>query len=89
MKSLMGMMVGSCEKSRALFSAHLEDELKGMRHVRLRFHLTGCSACSAIARSLQATVDRLHELGEDAFAPPQTGSVVPAVVERIRRFGDE
>jgi anti-sigma factor RsiW len=82
-KSLMDMMVGSCEETRAQLSAHLEGELSGLHGLRVRLHLAGCSACTAAARSLRTTIERLHELGE-AFAPPAAPSVAPAVVERLR-----
>ena len=86
MKSLMDMMVGSCAETREQLSAHLEGELTGLRGLRVRLHLAGCSACSAIARSLRTTVDRLHDLNEK-FDPSPTPSVVPTVVERIRNLG--
>jgi anti-sigma factor RsiW len=88
MKSLMDMMVGSCEETRAQLSAHLEGELGGLRRLRVRLHLAGCDACSAIARSLRKTIERLHELDE-AFAPPPSPSVAPAVLERIRHLDPE
>jgi predicted anti-sigma-YlaC factor YlaD len=82
-KSLMDMMVGSCEETRAQLSDHLEGELKGMRGLRVRLHLAGCDACSAVARSLRATIERLHTLDEH-FTPDPAPSVVPAVLDRIR-----
>jgi anti-sigma factor RsiW len=83
MKSLMDIMVGSCEETRELLSAHLDGELSPLRRVRVRLHLAGCAACSALARSLRSTVERLHEL-EEAFTPDAAPSIVPAVLERIR-----
>lgn len=83
MKSLMDMMVGSCEETREQLSAHLEGELTGLRRIRVRLHLAGCSACSAITRSLRKTIERLRELDE-TFAPPASPSVAPVVLERIR-----
>jgi anti-sigma factor RsiW len=88
MKSLMGMMVGSCEENREQLSAHVEGELTGLHRLRVRFHLAGCSACSAIARSLRQTIERLHELDE-SFAPVPAPSVAPAVLERIRTLDPE
>jgi anti-sigma factor RsiW len=85
MKSLMDIMVGSCAETREQLSAHLEGELTGLRGLRVRLHLAGCSACSAVARSLRTTIDRLHELDEQ-FEPNPTPSVVPAVLERIRKL---
>ena len=84
MRSLMDMMVGSCAETREQLSAHLEGELTGLRGLRVRLHLAGCDACSAVARSLRKTVERLHEL-EESFAPEPAPSVAPAVLERIRR----
>ena len=88
MRSLMDMMVGSCEETREQLSAYLEGELTGPRRLRLRLHLAGCDACSAVARSLRQTVDRLHEL-EESFAPEPAPSVAPAVLERIERLERE
>lgn len=84
----MDMMVGSCAQTREHLSAHLEGELTGLRGVRVRLHLAGCGACSAVARSLRKTVGRLHEL-DAAFAPPPAPSVAPAVLERIQRLDRE
>ena len=88
MRSLMDMMVGSCEETREQLSAYLEGELTGPRRLRLRLHLAGCDACSAVARSLRQTVDRLHEL-EESFAPEPAPSVAPAVLERNERLERE
>jgi anti-sigma factor RsiW len=88
MRSLMDMMVGSCEETRELLSAHVDDELRGLRRLRVRLHLAGCDACSAAARSLRKTIERLHEL-EDAFTPDPAPSVAPAVLERVRRLDRE
>jgi anti-sigma factor RsiW len=59
-----------------------------LRRLRLRLHLAGCDACAAVARSLRNTVERLHEL-ENSFAPGEAPSIVPAVLERIRRLDRE
>jgi anti-sigma factor RsiW len=87
-KSLMDMMVGSCEETREQLSAHVEGELTGRRRLRVRLHLAGCDACSAVAHSLRKTIERLHEL-EDSFAPGPAPSAASAVLERIRRLDDE
>lgn len=84
----MDMMVGSCAETRELLSAHIDGELTGVRRLRVRLHLAGCDACSAVARSLRTTVERLHEL-EDRFAPEPAPSVAPAVLERIQRLDRE
>jgi predicted anti-sigma-YlaC factor YlaD len=86
LKSLMDMVVGSCEETSALLSAHLEGELKGLRRLRVRMHLAGCSVCSAVLRSLRDTVERLRQL-DGEVTPPPARSVVPAVLERIRALG--
>lgn len=88
MRSLMDMMVGSCAETREQLSAHIEGELTGMRRLRVRLHLAGCDACSAVARSLRTTIERLHEL-EDSFVPEPAPSVAPAVLERIQRLDHE
>jgi anti-sigma factor RsiW len=85
MRSLMDVMVGSCEESRELLSAHVEGELTGLRRLRVRLHLAGCDACSAAVRSLRRTIERLHEL-EDTFTPDPAPSVAPTVLDRIRRL---
>jgi anti-sigma factor RsiW len=87
MRSLMDMMVGSCEETREL-SAHVDGELAGLRRLRVRLHLAGCDACSAVARSLAKTIDRLHELGGSFVAEPAP-SVAPGVLERIQRLDPE
>ena len=88
MRSLMDMMVGSCADTREQLSAHIDGELTGMRRLRVRLHLAGCDACSAVARSLRTTIERLHEL-EDSFVPEPAPSVAPAVLERIQRLDHE
>ncbi len=80
----MDMMVGSCAETRELLSDHVDGELHGLRRLRVRLHLAGCEACSAVARSLRTTVERLHEL-EESFAPEPAPSVAPAVLRRIQR----
>ena len=84
----MDMMVGSCEETRELLSAHVEGELRGLRRLRVRLHLAGCDVCSAVAHSLRRTIERLHEL-DDAFAPGTAPSVAPAVLERVQRLDRE
>jgi anti-sigma factor RsiW len=88
MKALMDMMVGSCEETRELLSAHVEGDLRGLRRLRVRLHLAGCDACSAVARSLRKTIDHLHALPE-SFTPGSAPSVAPAVLDRIRRLDRE
>lgn len=84
----MDMMVGSCAETREQLSAHLEGELTGLRGLRVRLHLAGCDACSAVARSLRKTVEHLQDL-QDSFSPEPAPSVAPAVLERIRRLDGE
>lgn len=79
----MDIVRGSCDQTRDQLSGYLEGELRGLRRLRVRMHLAGCSACRAALRSLRKTVERLAELGDMA---PATPSVAPAVVERIRRL---
>ena len=88
MRSLMDMMVGSCAETREQLSAHLEGELTGLRGLRVRLHLAGCDACSAVAHSLRKTVEHLQDL-QDSFSPEPAPSVAPAVLERIRRLDGE
>ncbi len=80
----MDTMVGSCAETREQLSAHIEGELTGLRRFRVRLHLAGCDACSAVARSLRNTIRRLHEL-DDGFVPEAAPSAAPAVLERIQR----
>ena len=84
----MDMIIGSCEETRELLSAHVEDELTGLRRLRVRLHLAGCDACSAAVRSLRKTIARLHEL-EGTFTPDPAPSVGPTVLERIQRLERE
>jgi anti-sigma factor RsiW len=84
MRSLMDMMVGSCEDTRELLSAHIEGDLTGLRRLRVRLHLAGCDACSAVVRSLRTTIERLHDL-DQSFTPGPAPSVAPEVLERIQR----
>jgi anti-sigma factor RsiW len=88
MRSLMDMLVGSCEHTREQLSAHLEGELTGLRGLRVRLHLAGCDACSAVARSLRKTIEHLRGL-QDTFTPDPAPSVAPAVLERIQSLDRE
>jgi anti-sigma factor RsiW len=81
----MDMMVGSCEETRELLSAHVEGELSGLRRLRVRLHLAGCDVCSAVVRSLRKTIERLNEL-EGTFVPDPAPSAAPSVLERIQRL---
>jgi anti-sigma factor RsiW len=81
----MDTIVGSCEQTRAQLSDHLDGELHGTRRLRVRLHLAGCEACTAVARSLRATIERLHRLEESFHPDPATPSAVRAVLERIRK----
>ncbi len=83
MKSVMDVVVGSCAETRELLSAHVEGELTGLRRLRVRLHLAGCDACSAVVRSLRATIERLRDLDEH-FAPEPAPSAASDVLERIR-----
>jgi anti-sigma factor RsiW len=84
----MDMMVGSCAQTRELASAYVDEELHGLPRMRVRLHLAGCDACSAVARSLRKTIDRLHDL-EESFAPEPAPSVAPAVLKQIQRLDRE
>jgi predicted anti-sigma-YlaC factor YlaD len=84
----MDVMVGSCEETREQLSASVEGELTGVQRMRVRLHLAGCDLCSAVARSLRKTMERLRDLDE-TFAPAPSPSIVPAVLERIRRHERE
>jgi anti-sigma factor RsiW len=84
----MDIMVGSCAETRELLSAHVDGELTGLRRLRVRLHLAGCDACSAIARSLRQTIERLHEL-EGTFVPDPAPSAAPSVLDRIQRLDRE
>jgi anti-sigma factor RsiW len=88
MRSLMEMIVGSCAETREQLSAHVDGELTGLRRLRVRLHLAGCDVCSAVARSLRTTIERLHEL-EESFAPEPAPSVAPGVLEQIQRLDRE
>jgi predicted anti-sigma-YlaC factor YlaD len=83
-KPLMDLVVGSCETTRAQLSEHLEGELTGVRRLRLRLHLAGCTACSAVACGLAETIEWLQRLG-GSFTPEPAPSIVPDLVERIHR----
>lgn len=87
MRPPMNMVVGSCARTRDQLSADLEGELTGLGSLRVRLHLAGCDACTAVARSLPETIERLRELGNTD--PEPVPSVVPAVLERIRRRGPQ
>lgn len=84
----MDMVVGSCEETRERLSEHVEGELTGLRRLRVRLHLAGCDACSAAARSLRKTIERLRDL-EDTFRPGPAPSAAPAALERIQRLDRE
>jgi anti-sigma factor RsiW len=73
---------GTCEETRDCLSAHLEDELRGLRRRRVRRHLERCERCRAVLRSLSRAVQQLRSLGR--LDPPLAASVADAVVERIR-----
>ena len=49
----------SCEEARELVSAGLDQELPWTRRLLVRFHLSMCKKCSAVAQHLRALRDTL------------------------------
>jgi hypothetical protein len=84
MSVLERLLLGGCEQTRDRLSDIAEGEARGIRGWRARAHLARCRLCQAAYEKLLRTIDRLRALGE-TDRPPASGSVVSAVVERVRR----
>lgn len=83
MTALARILMGSCEETGELLSAHLEDEVPPARRGRVRRHLALCSGCRAVYRSLERVVNELQTLRQGE--PVRFPSVADAVVARLRR----
>jgi predicted anti-sigma-YlaC factor YlaD len=78
--------MATCAQTRERLSAHLEGELRGREAKRVLRHLARCPHCREALRTLARAVDGLRHLGRrDALSTSSDPSVVPVVVERIRR----
>jgi len=73
---------GSCEETSKCLSAHLEQDLRGPRRLRVARHLARCGPCRAALESLSRTIERLRSLGRVELALPPT--VADAVIDRVR-----
>ncbi|MEP6813484.1 MAG: zf-HC2 domain-containing protein [Actinomycetota bacterium] len=73
---------GSCEETGEYLSAHLEQDLRGPRRVRVARHLARCGPCRAALESLTRTIERLRSLGSFELAP--LPSVADGVIARVR-----
>ena len=73
---------GSCEETGECLSAHLEQDLRGPRRVRVARHLARCGPCRAALESLTRTIERLRSLVRVELPLPP--SVADAVIDRVR-----
>jgi anti-sigma factor RsiW len=69
----------SCDETARLLSEYADGELRGFRRVRVEAHLAACEGCRAVYRTLVATVETLHALGE---VEPEAQ---PRLAETVRR----
>jgi predicted anti-sigma-YlaC factor YlaD len=78
------VLLGGCEATGERLSDIADGQARGLRGWRARAHLDRCELCRAAYESLVRTVERLRALAE-TDRPPSPGSVVTAVVERVRK----
>jgi len=71
----------TCAETSASMSAHLEDELRGLKGRRILRHLATCERCQAVLRSLRETVENLRALGRSE--PEPEPGLADRVIERI------
>jgi predicted anti-sigma-YlaC factor YlaD len=83
---LLRPWIATCAQTRERLSAHLDGDLRGREAKRVLRHLVRCPHCREALRSLARAVDGLRSLGlSDALSTSMEPSVVPLVVERIRK----
>jgi len=73
---------GSCEETSQCLSAHLEQDLRGPRRLRVARHLARCGPCHAALEALSRTIERLRSLARIELPP--LPSVADAVIDRVR-----
>ena len=73
-------MIISCKKFTHLFGDSREGELSGLDRAKVKLHHSICPMCRTFVRGMDATVEALHDLPEEA-APEETKSLV---LERLR-----
>ena len=81
---LMRPWIGSCKKTMARLSGHLEQDLPPRQERRVRRHLMRCHRCRSAFESLARAVERVRMLGRHDLHEP-TPSVVNVVTERVRQ----
>jgi anti-sigma factor RsiW len=78
----MSLWNGSCHETGEHLSEHVDDELRGLRRLRIARHLARCELCRAVLRSLVRLLEELRSLARVEPAPAR--SVAPDVITRIR-----
>ncbi|MFW6067196.1 MAG: anti-sigma factor family protein [Myxococcota bacterium] len=64
----------SCDQVARELSDALDRELPVWRRLQIHAHLAMCKACRGMARSLERTVDLLHELRDEPPAVDEPGA---------------
>ncbi len=77
----VGLLEASCAATAEALSDRLEDELRGLRRLRVARHLTRCGRCRATLASLARLVQMLHTARE--VEADNRGSLVADVLARI------
>jgi len=78
----MGLLQASCAATAEALSDRLDDELRGLRRLRIASHLARCGRCREALSSLARLVRTLGTIGD--AEPVEGGSVVDEVLGRIR-----
>lgn len=80
---LMRPWIGSCKKTMARLSGHLEEDLPARQERRVRRHLVRCHRCRSAFESLARAVEQVRTLGRRDLDEPMP-SVANLVTEHIR-----
>jgi anti-sigma factor RsiW len=79
MTGILRSLSASCDETARLLSEYADGELHPFRRLRLDAHLAACEGCRTVYRTLVATVETLHALGEIDPEPQ------PQLAEAVRR----
>jgi predicted anti-sigma-YlaC factor YlaD len=78
----VGLLVASCKATSKTLSDRLDDELRGLRRLRVGRHLARCSGCRATLDSLARVTKTLRSARE--VQADSGGSLVESVLARIQ-----
>jgi hypothetical protein len=80
-KRITSVLMASCSETAHFLSAHVDEELSGLRRLRVARHLSACPRCRALYETLVRTVSGLRVLGREL--PPERPGFADDVIARL------